>query len=116
LRGRLLRYAHLSNHTDTRLPTDFKAQLRGVNPEEIGEWIKQNTDRHNILLDASCGREPLTRLEEMALARLKPVFAGRMKCKAANTVPVARSGVPSLHGFPRLAKDASLGTGYRLDR
>ncbi len=59
--------------------TDLRARLRGVTPEEIGVWIKQNTDRHNILLEASCGRDALARLEKIALARLKPVFEGRMK-------------------------------------
>lgn len=73
----LLRYAQLGEAEDPRLPAAFKLRLQGVKPEDIGDWIKQHTDRCNLLLDARLGRCLVSNLETLAIATLKPVFEGR---------------------------------------
>ena len=42
----------------------------------IGNWIKENTDRYNILLDSSYPIRLLTLLESFLQCKLDPVFEG----------------------------------------
>ena len=42
----------------------------------VGDWIKKNTDRVNLLVDASCGMPALTLLEAFVQCRLRPVYEG----------------------------------------
>jgi len=47
-----------------------------IDPESVGDWIKANTDRTNIILDQRLGIEVLTLLESYIQCRLKPVYEG----------------------------------------
>lgn len=51
----------------------FLRQYR-LNKENIGDWIKNNTDRVNFLLHASIGLPFLKSLELFLQQRLQPVF------------------------------------------
>jgi hypothetical protein len=73
----LLRYAQLAEIEDPRLSKTLKARIASVGPGAIGDWIKQNTDRCNILLEARLGRSALSDLETLAIEALAPVFEGR---------------------------------------
>ena len=42
----------------------------------VGDWIKENADRVNLLVDASCGMPALTLLEAFAQCRLRPSVRG----------------------------------------
>ena len=42
----------------------------------VGDWIKENTDRANLLVDTSCGMPALTLLEAFVQCRLRPVYEG----------------------------------------
>ena len=42
----------------------------------VGDWIKENTDRVNLLVDTSCGMPSLTLLEAFVQCRLRPVYEG----------------------------------------
>jgi hypothetical protein len=50
--------------------------IRGINQGNVGEWIKGNTDRINILLDDDAGMPVLNLLEAFLQCRLKPRFEG----------------------------------------
>jgi hypothetical protein len=50
--------------------------LDAVPDADVGEWIKSNTARVNLLLDASLGIFALTLLESFVQCRLKPLFEG----------------------------------------
>ena len=50
-------------HAGTRLPRNLKARLRVVHPSDVGDWIKQQTDRYNLLIDARLGGSALSRDE-----------------------------------------------------
>jgi hypothetical protein len=73
----LVRYAYHGETEDPRLPPTFKLRLQNVKPDDVGDFIKQHTDRYNILIDASLGRQSLTLLETIAIDSLNPVFEGR---------------------------------------
>ena len=73
----LLRYAQLAKVEDPRLPPSLKARLQRVGPNEIGDWIKQHTERCNLLLDARVDQPVLAHLEKLAIDALRPVFEGR---------------------------------------
>jgi hypothetical protein len=45
-------------------------------PDRPGDWIKQHTDRVNLLLPASYGRLTLVRLESFLHAVWKPLYEG----------------------------------------
>ena len=44
--------------------------------ENVGAWIKENTDRTNILLDDDAGMPVLSLLESFAVCCLRPRFEG----------------------------------------
>ena len=50
--------------------------LTDIDENSIGEWIKKNTCRYNILLDESLGMRCLALLETFLQCRLKPRFEG----------------------------------------
>ncbi len=54
-----------------------KAGATGVNELNIGDWIKQHTDRVNFLLPASLGKHRVSLLETFLHDRWTPVFEGR---------------------------------------
>lgn len=49
-----------------------------LEPDEVGTWIKSNTDRVNILVPVSFGRGLLPFLERFLHERWKPVYEGLM--------------------------------------
>ncbi|MGA7178903.1 MAG: hypothetical protein WBX11_04860 [Thiobacillaceae bacterium] len=53
-------------------------ELLGVDVEDaaIGDWIRQNIDRVNFLMDEKVGVRVLTLLESFLQCRLKPRFEG----------------------------------------
>jgi hypothetical protein len=57
----------------------LRALIRRVDPNELGEWIKRNTERVNVLIGAEAGSEGLAHLEAIAHRRLAPVFEGPWK-------------------------------------
>jgi len=50
--------------------------IESLNEENVGEWIKVNTDRDHFFLDAS-QEQILSHLETFLHGRLQPVFEGR---------------------------------------
>lgn len=79
----LLTYAHFSSFQHPALPAAFKEQVALVHPDRLGNWIKENCLRVNILLNAEVGRPALARLESIAQGVLKPIFEGRWDKRAA---------------------------------
>ena len=74
----LLQYAHLSSVDIPRLPATFRDTLKDVRPDEMGDWIQNDTRRVNLLISGSLGeRNVLHHLEHIAHDVLKPVFEGR---------------------------------------
>ena len=55
-----------------------KIGAKSIDPDRVGEWIKQNTTRINFLLPASIGKPTLAMLETFLHARWSPVYEGRM--------------------------------------
>ncbi len=51
--------------------------LERADAHSIGAWIKENTDRVNLILSASHGLEMLSLLEAFLHVRWKPVYEGR---------------------------------------
>jgi hypothetical protein len=49
----------------------------GVDEATVGEWIRRNTDRVNLLMSASFGLPVLSLLEAFLHVRWKPLFEGR---------------------------------------
>ena len=52
-------------------------EKNGVNAENVSDWIKENTDRVNFILDADLGARTLTLLEAFVQCRLQPAFDSR---------------------------------------
>ena len=50
---------------------------RGLDTRSASDWIGENTDRVNFILDAKAGPYVLALLETFAQCRLKPVYEGR---------------------------------------
>ena len=48
----------------------------GVNEANVSDWIKENTDRVDFILDADLGVRVLTLLEAFVQCRLQPRFEG----------------------------------------
>jgi hypothetical protein len=49
----------------------------GIDPLAIGDWIRRQTDRVNLLMPASLGLPMLSLLESFLHVRWKPVFEGK---------------------------------------
>lgn len=73
----LLEYAHRSTVDIPGLPTTLRDQLRVVDPDQMGDWIKRHTRRVNLLVSASLDGVVLTQLEYIAHVQLRPAFEGR---------------------------------------
>jgi hypothetical protein len=73
----LLRYAHYGDTEDPRLPQSLKLRLQALDADTIGDWLKQHTDRCNILIIESLGKDALAQLETEMIAALRPVFEGQ---------------------------------------
>ena len=71
----LLRYAHFSALAFQEL-ADLKIRLQKVGPDELGDWIKNNTERTNFLIRSELESAGLDQLERIALRILKPIFEG----------------------------------------
>lgn len=50
--------------------------VKGLDKKSVSEWIKNETDRINFVLDAELGIDGLSLLEAFLHCRLKPVFEG----------------------------------------
>ena len=55
--------------------------LRGVSKDTVSQWIKENTERVNFLLDKELGIHVLTLLESYLHCKLHPVFEGHASQK-----------------------------------
>jgi hypothetical protein len=53
-----------------------KVGIVAISASSVGDWIKANTDRINILLPASYGKPLLSQLESFLHARWKPIYEG----------------------------------------
>lgn len=58
------------------LKDEYAVKKYGVNEGNVSDWIKQNTDRVNFILDADLGVRVLTLLEAFVQCRLEPTFEG----------------------------------------
>jgi len=74
----LVRYGHFAEKESPLLP-GLRAKLEQVGPDTIGEWMKANTDRVNMLIGEEAGSPGLRQLEAIAHRVLEPVFEGRWK-------------------------------------
>jgi hypothetical protein len=66
-----------SNLAKSILTHAAKVGAFGITPISVGDWIKTNTDRVNILLPAASGLSMLSLLESFLHVRWKPLFEGR---------------------------------------
>ena len=73
----LLEYAHRSTVDIPVLPPTLREQLRTVDPDQMGDWIKRHARRVNLLVSASLDGVALTQLEYIAHVQLRAVFEGR---------------------------------------
>jgi hypothetical protein len=55
-----------------------KIGITAIPAGSIGDWIKANTDRINLLLPASYGKAMLSQLEAFLHARWNPLYEGRV--------------------------------------
>ena len=65
-----------SNLAKSILQAKDNLGLINVSESNVGAWIKSNTDRINILLDANLGIPVVTLLESFLQCRLHPKFEG----------------------------------------
>lgn len=68
-----------SNLAKSILTDPAKVGFVGSDPSLIGDWIKQHTDRVNLLLPATIDSCLLSLLEAFLHVRWKPVFEGRVE-------------------------------------
>jgi hypothetical protein len=74
----LVKYGHFATTEHSALP-GLQSKLRTVSPDEIGEWIRRNTTRVNLLIRSEMGTAGLSQLESIAHRLLEPVFEGRWR-------------------------------------
>ncbi len=72
----LVKYGHFATLEHPALG-QLRATLRDIALDDIGDWIKANTERVNVVIRADMGTSGLARLESTAHRFLKPVFEGR---------------------------------------
>jgi hypothetical protein len=65
-----------SNLAKSILKEQENLGIAGIDESNVGEWIKENTDRINILLENAAGVPVLNLLEAFLQCRLKPRFEG----------------------------------------
>src|SRR5260370_14021837 len=66
-----------SNLAKSILTYPSKIGIAPLHTNFVGTWIKEHTDRINILLPDSFGRRILSMLETFLHARWKPIYEGR---------------------------------------
>lgn len=66
----------MSNLSKSLLASREAFSLHELRDEEIGSWIKTNTERVNLVLDTKYGVPVLTLLEAFVQCRLSPHFEG----------------------------------------
>ncbi|MHC2250057.1 hypothetical protein [Bradyrhizobium elkanii] len=66
-----------SNLAKSILTYPSKIGVAPLHTNFVGTWIKEHTDRINILLPDSFGRPILSMLETFLQARWKPIYEGR---------------------------------------
>ena len=59
------------------LTNAVRVEAAGIDAGAVGDWIRKNTDRVNLLLPASVGLPILSLLESFLHVRWKPLFEGR---------------------------------------
>lgn len=67
----------MSNLARSILANPERIGVAGIDSLNIGAWIRQNTDRVNLLLPASIGMPMLSLLESFLHVRWMPMFEGR---------------------------------------
>lgn len=65
-----------SNLAKSLLAHKNELNLPVLNDQIVGDWIKNNTDRANILIDSSYGVFLLSLMESFFQCRYKPIFEG----------------------------------------
>ena len=65
-----------SNLAKSILRQKFELGFPHLTETNVGDWIKQNTDRINFLLDQNLGISVLSLMEAFLQCRLKPKFEG----------------------------------------
>jgi hypothetical protein len=65
-----------SNLAKSLLAHKNELNLSVLNDRNVGDWIKNNTDRANILIDSSYGVFLLSLMESFFQCRYKPIFEG----------------------------------------
>ncbi len=66
-----------SNLARSILKDPAKVGAIGIDERNVGDWIKQHTDRVNLLLPETLGKHRLSLLESFLHDRWKPLFEGR---------------------------------------
>jgi len=65
-----------SNLAKSILSSQGKLSISGLNEYNVGKWIKDNTDRINIILDQKVGMPVISLLESFLQYRLNPRYEG----------------------------------------
>ena len=77
---------YTSQHYTGSAPSTLRGSLladptmvskHGLDMRNVSDWIRENTDRVNFILDAKAGPFVLALLETFVQCRLKPVYEGR---------------------------------------
>ena len=76
---------YTSQHYTGSAPSTLRGSLladptmgrHGLDMRSVSDWIRENTDRVNFMLDAKAGPFVLALLETFVQCRLKPVYEGR---------------------------------------
>lgn len=75
LAASLYAYAHYFTREDPDLQrVDLKRKVRKLKEREIGDWIRQNVDRCNLLVESFWASFVSEDLENFAISRLNPRF------------------------------------------
>lgn len=70
-----------SNLAKSLLKNENAARDHCLTRENVGEWIREKTDRVNFILDVDVDKRTSKLLEAFAQCRLKPVFEGPNQSK-----------------------------------
>lgn len=65
-----------SNLAKSAIAGQHKLGLADLSEQNVGDWIKANVDRANLILDAGYGIFVLSLLESFLQCRLNPMFEG----------------------------------------
>ena len=67
-----------SNLSKSLLEDEYAKRKYNLSRETVGEWIKQNTDRVNFIVDAGYYGPVLNLLEAFVQCRLDPIYEGHV--------------------------------------